>query len=62
MRLSDLVARCNGADPELAINDEHGIPRPIVAVDHAVVMTGDGPIAVALLEPATELEFATEDD
>ena len=50
MRLSDLVARCQGADPELAVEDENGIPQPIVAIDHAI--TNVGP--VVLLEPARE--------
>lgn len=48
MRLSELVARCQGTDPELAVEDENGIPQPIVDIDHAI--TNVGPIVV--LEPA----------
>lgn len=50
MRLSELVAACNGTDPELAVEDENGIPQPVTSIDHAY--TSFGP--VVLLEPARE--------
>lgn len=50
MRLSDLVARCGGNDLELAVEDENGIPRPVVALDFS--FTTDGTYVV--LEPARE--------
>jgi hypothetical protein len=52
MRLSDLVAACNGTDPELAVEDEHGIPRPVTSADHAYISFGP----VVLLEPARDDE------
>ncbi len=52
MRLSELVARCAGTDPELAVEDEHGIPRPVADIDHGVMLTDGGAVQYVLLEPA----------
>jgi hypothetical protein len=41
MKLSELIARCQG-DPELAIEDRHGIPRPVVDIDFGVKLSDDG--------------------
>jgi hypothetical protein len=51
MRLSELVVRCEG-DPELTIEDEHGVPRPVVDIDLGVMLTPSGPATYVLLEPA----------
>ncbi len=52
MRLSELVARCTGTDPELAVEDENGIPCPVVDIGLAWTLTSDGPKQIVLLEPA----------
>jgi DDE superfamily endonuclease/Winged helix-turn helix len=41
-------------DPELAIEDAHGIPRPVVGTDIGVVITASGSTTHVLLEPARE--------
>lgn len=57
MRLSDLVAACNGADPELAVEDEHGIPQPVVTIDTTAVVLRNGLLRpVVLLEPSRDEE------
>ncbi len=52
MKLSDLVARCDGHDPELMVEDEYGIPHPVTDIDVGVMSTTAGPVSYVLLEPA----------
>lgn len=56
MKLSELVDRCTGADPELVIEDDNGIPRPVTEADLGVRMTNGGPVAYVLLESARDEE------
>jgi hypothetical protein len=50
VKLSDLVARCQG-DPELMIEDENGIPQPVVDTDLGVMVSALGTVMYVLLEP-----------
>jgi len=52
MKLSDLIDRCQGFDPELMVEDDYGIPRPITNIDVGVMSTTGGPVSYVLLEPA----------
>ena len=56
MRLSELVAACNGTDPELAVEDENGIAQPVVGIETAVVLRNGRAEPVVLLEPARDDE------
>ena len=38
MRLSELVERCKGSDPELMIPGPDGIPVPVVDIDHGITV------------------------
>lgn len=52
MRLSELVDRCTGTDPELMVEDESGIPRPVTGTDLGVMLVDGYAVAFVLLEPA----------
>jgi hypothetical protein len=53
VKLSKVVARVHG-DPELAVEGENGVPRPVVDFDFGVMLSEDGQHGTyILLEPAS---------
>ncbi len=52
MRLSELTARCGRNDPELMVEDQDGIPRPVTDADLGVMLVNGGAVPYVLLEPA----------
>jgi len=56
MRLSELVERCKGGDPELMIDDRYGMPRQVVETDLGFMLTEDGARPYVLLEIDADLD------
>ncbi len=54
MKLSELVKRCAGADPELVVDDGRGVPRVVTTADMGVMLVGGVRGVYVLLEPACD--------
>ena len=59
MKLSELVERCKGTDPELMVTGEHGVPVPVVDIDEGFLIAD---LRVRIGTPYVELLAADEED